>query len=141
MGINVLRKWQNILRKGNKRSGDPALVGRRSKSFRIRALGLLLAGSVWCSSALGATTTTVTLSPGTTPLVEGTSYSITTAGEYTVTTKKTYLDGTSLSVSLLGEGKEVVLILYSCRLRPSGSPALTVTGTELLTKNHTVGDD
>jgi len=64
--------------------------------------------------------------------VAGTTYSITTAGEYTVTTKKTYLDGTSLSVSLPGEGKEVVLILDSCRLRPSGTPALTVTGTGTL---------
>ena len=132
MGIDVLRKWQNILGEKNKRSGDPVLAGRRSRNSRMSGFGLLLAGSVWCGYALGATATTVTLSPGPTTLVAGTSYSIATAGEYTVTTKKTYLDGTSLSVSLPGEGKEVVLILSSCRLRPSGTPALTVTGTGTL---------
>ena len=88
MGIDVLRKWQNILGKGNKRKGNPVLVGGRSRRLGIRALGLLVVGSVWCNCALVATTTTVTLSPGDTTLQANTSYSITKAGEYTVTTEK-----------------------------------------------------
>ena len=132
MGIGVLRKWWNIPGETNKHSWSPVLVGRRSRRLGIRGLGLLLVGSVWCGYALVATATTVTLSPGTTTLQANTSYSITTAGEYTVNQSTNYVVGTSLSVSLPGDGNNVALILNGCRLRPAGSPALTVTGTGTL---------